>query len=338
MACPWRGGSSASGGRGRPSATSSCRRTRSRPVTISVTGCSTCRRVFTSRKAKVPSGRRRNSTVPAPTYPMARAAVTAVAQISVRSARCHGGRGALLDDLLVPSLDGALALEQMDHGSVGVPQDLDLDVAGTGDVGLQEHGAVAEGGRRLPGGRGDGVGQVARALHHAHAPATTPGRRLDQDRPTQFGGRVDQALLHQAAFDGAASRLPRCGRRRPRRPGPADRGENGDAGTGHGRLGRQFRSHGLDDVGGWPHEDESGRLAGPGEAGVLGQEAVAGVDGVGAGRHGPPPPGRRRAGRSRPGWTRADGRLRRPRPRGAHRRRGRSTRPHSRCPGHGRCA
>ena len=45
-----------SGGRGRPSATRSCSRTRSSPVTSSVTGCSTWSRVFTSRKAKVPVG------------------------------------------------------------------------------------------------------------------------------------------------------------------------------------------------------------------------------------------------------------------------------------------
>ena len=50
-----------------PQATSSCRRTRSRPVTISVTGCSTCRRVFISRKKNSPSAPSRNSTVPAPT-------------------------------------------------------------------------------------------------------------------------------------------------------------------------------------------------------------------------------------------------------------------------------
>ena len=41
------------------------RSTRSIPVTTSVTGCSTCRRVLTSRKKIVPSSSTRNSTVPA---------------------------------------------------------------------------------------------------------------------------------------------------------------------------------------------------------------------------------------------------------------------------------
>ena len=38
--------------------------TRSTPVTISVTACSTCSRVFTSRKLNVPSAARSISTVP----------------------------------------------------------------------------------------------------------------------------------------------------------------------------------------------------------------------------------------------------------------------------------
>ena len=38
------------------------------PVTSSVTGCSTCRRVFTSRNEMVPSCPTRNSQVPAPAY------------------------------------------------------------------------------------------------------------------------------------------------------------------------------------------------------------------------------------------------------------------------------
>ncbi|CAB4704995.1 unannotated protein [freshwater metagenome] len=50
-----------------PSAIRNCSRTKSMPVTSSETGCSTCRRVFTSRKEIVPSWPTRNSQVPAPT-------------------------------------------------------------------------------------------------------------------------------------------------------------------------------------------------------------------------------------------------------------------------------
>ena len=52
-------------GSGSPAATRSCSSTRSRPVTASVTGCSTCSRALTSRNANWPSSSSRNSTVPA---------------------------------------------------------------------------------------------------------------------------------------------------------------------------------------------------------------------------------------------------------------------------------
>ncbi|MNX81321.1 hypothetical protein D3C86_1130050 [compost metagenome] len=51
---------------GRPSAMRSCSMTRSMPVVSSVTGCSTCRRVLTSRKEIAPLALSMNSTVPAP--------------------------------------------------------------------------------------------------------------------------------------------------------------------------------------------------------------------------------------------------------------------------------
>jgi hypothetical protein len=50
---------------GSPEATRSCHSTRSRPVTISVTGCSTCSRVFISMNQNSRSGLTMNSTVPA---------------------------------------------------------------------------------------------------------------------------------------------------------------------------------------------------------------------------------------------------------------------------------
>ena len=52
-------------GSGLPSATASCQATRSWPVMASVTGCSTCNRVFISMK-KNSSPQSRNSMVPAP--------------------------------------------------------------------------------------------------------------------------------------------------------------------------------------------------------------------------------------------------------------------------------
>ena len=50
-----------------PIAIRNCSRTKSIPVTSSLTGCSTCKRVFTSRNEIVPSLPTKNSQVPAPT-------------------------------------------------------------------------------------------------------------------------------------------------------------------------------------------------------------------------------------------------------------------------------
>ena len=66
MAWPPMRASRACGGSGSPSAIRSCSSTRSRPVTSSVTGCSTWSLVFISRKQKDPSRSSTNSTVPAP--------------------------------------------------------------------------------------------------------------------------------------------------------------------------------------------------------------------------------------------------------------------------------
>jgi hypothetical protein len=62
------------------------------------------------------------------------------------SAECvvDGGRGRLLDDLLVAALDRALALEEVDRVAVAVGEDLDLDVARRLEVVLEEDRAVAE--------------------------------------------------------------------------------------------------------------------------------------------------------------------------------------------------
>ena len=76
-----------------------CQATRSSPVIASVTGCSTCRRVFISMNQNAPerspaAASAMNSTVPAPTYPTARAALTAASPNSARKAGVMPGAGA----------------------------------------------------------------------------------------------------------------------------------------------------------------------------------------------------------------------------------------------------
>jgi hypothetical protein len=66
--------------------------------------------------------------------------------------------------------------------ALAVGQDLDLDVAGVGDHGLQEHGVVAEGGGGLGAGAGEGLLEVGEVAADPDAPAATTGRGLDHQR------------------------------------------------------------------------------------------------------------------------------------------------------------
>jgi hypothetical protein len=104
----------------------------------------------------------------------------------------HRRRG-LLDDLLVAALDGALALADRPDRAVHVGQDLHLDVPPGGQVGLAEHGRVAERRGGLGTGGLDLVGQVGEGAHDAHAPPAATGRGLDQHRQVGLddGGRVE---------------------------------------------------------------------------------------------------------------------------------------------------
>ena len=109
---PWSSGSRS------PAAIRSCCSTRSRPVTSSVTGCSTCSRVFISMK--------KNSSRPVGVDDELDRAGAGVADGLGRldrgarpSTRADRGveqrRRRLLDDLLVPALQAALALAEVDR-------------------------------------------------------------------------------------------------------------------------------------------------------------------------------------------------------------------------------
>ena len=88
-----------------------------------------------------------------------------------------GGRGRLLDHLLVAALDRALALTEADRVAVKVGEDLDLDVPGTLEQALEEHRPVAERGLGLAPGAVDRAGRA----HPARGPSASPCRRR---RPT----------------------------------------------------------------------------------------------------------------------------------------------------------
>ncbi len=159
------------------------------------------------------------------------------------------------------ALDGALALEEVDDVPVLVAEDLHLDVAGLLEVLLHVEVAVAEGRVGLRAGHLEGRLQFLLAPHDPHALAAAPGAGLEDD------GVAD--LLGQ--FLG----FVRGGHRAV---GP---GQDGDARRLHGPLGLGLVPHEGDGLGARADEGDVARLADLGELRRLGEEAVAGVDGVG---------------------------------------------------------
>ena len=183
------------------------------------------------------------------------------------------GRGGDLDDLLVAALHRAVALVEVDHAALGagaVGEDLHLDVARVDDGLLDEDGRVAEGALGLAHAGLDRLAQVGAVVDLAHAAPAAAGDGLDEERglaellPEGLGGR------HERVDVG----------------GRVDRGEGRYAGgLGRGDRARLVAGQGQH-LGAGADEGDAGRGAGLGEGRVLRQEAVAGVDRVGAALHG----------------------------------------------------
>ncbi len=192
---------------------------------------------------------------------MCRANFTASAQIRSRSSGRGWARGEL-DHLLVAALHGAVPLVEMDDVALAVGEDLHLDVAGLDDGLLQEHRGVAERGGGLAGRCLDGLPQLGGVLHPAHAPAAAARDRLHEHGEADFiGGAhefVDVVGGRGGAEDGN-SRLP-----------------------GGGHRARLVAGQ-LQDAGVGADEGDARVGAGLGQLGILRQESVARVDGVGAG-------------------------------------------------------
>lgn len=170
--------------------------------------------------------------------------------------RSTKGRG-LLDDLLVPALNRAFPFPDGPHRAVRVGHDLHLDVVPGGQVALAEHGRVAERGLRLAAGRLHFAGQGGQFAHHPHpAPAATGGG-LDQHGQLRLGDRVGVELV-----------------------------EHRDPGGGHQFLGLDLGAHRAHRVHRRPDPGQARALHGGREIGVLREEPVARVHGVGAGRAG----------------------------------------------------
>ena len=184
MSC-WRSRSSASVW---PRAISSCARTRSMPVTSSVTVCSTCSRTFASMKANrriVRIGRCVHQE-------FERAGIQVIGsgcqcgrrvQQALADRRPQERRRGDLDQLLAFALQAAFALPQMRDRAAAVAQHLHLDMTRAGEQPFDVERAVAERLQRLRGTALERRCQLVRRRHHAHAAATAAGDGLHHDRP-----------------------------------------------------------------------------------------------------------------------------------------------------------
>ncbi len=155
--------------------------TMSIPVTSSVTGCSTCTRVFISRKKYSPSWSR-PSIVPGAGVVDGGCGVGGDLPDLRAQLVVHRRRRGLLDQLLVAALDRAVALAEMDHVAVLVGQDLDLDVARVGQVALEVHGRVGEELLALARGALERVLELVLGERDAEALAAAATRGLDRHR------------------------------------------------------------------------------------------------------------------------------------------------------------
>ena len=172
------------------------------------------------------------------------------------------GRG-LLDQLLVAALRRAVALADPDAVAVRVGDDLHLDVAGPREVALDVALVASEALECLGLGRLErAVGLVGR-LDDAHASAAAAVGRLDGDGPAVLLAEGDDIVAGLQVLGGAGHAL--------------------HAGFLRRDATRDLLAHDDHGLGRRADEDHAavGDLAG--EVRVLGEEAVTGVDGFGAG-------------------------------------------------------
>ncbi len=171
-------------------------------------------------------------------------------------------RRRFLDQLLVSALHRAVALAEVDPVAVWVADELDLGVARRLEVALDVDGAVLEDGlcrraRRLVEGR-----ELLGALDDAHAAPASSGDGLDDHGIADLAGDVVRLVECVDRLDGARKKWEAGGRHQLAR----------------GRLVPDLLHH----VRLRADERDPLVLADLREIGILGEEAVARMDGVGA--------------------------------------------------------
>ena len=149
------------------------------------------------------------------------------------------------------------------HGvAMRIGEDLHFDVARPLQIALDQHAVVAEGGGCFLPRRVQRGGEIGSVGHDPHAAAAAAGDRLDHHREADARRLVSEKI-----------RLL---------PLTMIAGQQRHVGLRHQRLGGGLRSHGTHRRWRRPDEDDAGGGAGFGEGRILRQEAVAGMDRLGA--------------------------------------------------------
>ena len=174
------------------------------------------------------------------------------------------GRGAFLPDLLVAALQRAVALAEMDGAALAVAEHLDLDVARPLEIFLEIDRVVAEGGLRL-GARGRERVRAARP----RSCATFMPRPPPPAAALTSTGKPIVLAIASASWSEVTP--------------PSEPGTTGMPSRLRGALGLDLVAHQADMRGLRADEMDVVLVEDFGEARVLGQEAVAGMHGVGAG-------------------------------------------------------
>ena len=170
-----------------------------------------------------------------------------------------GGRGNL-DDLLVPALDRAIALVEVDQVAMLVAQKLHLDVLGAANELFEKYVRAAEGVLSLAARLVERGVQRIGAFHDPHAAAAAAQRRLDNHRVAQRLGRLMR---------------PRAGLHRR-----VAAGKDGHAGLASQVPCRYLVTQQIEQLRRRTDKHDPRPRAGPGEPRVLGEEAISGVNRV----------------------------------------------------------
>ena len=147
--------------------------------------------------------------------------------------------------------------------ALAVAEDLDLDVARGGEVFLEIDLVVAEGCLGLGAGGVERGLEILGGFRELHAAPAAAGRGLDDEREADLRADADRVLKGGHAAFGA--------------------GNAGHAKCEHRLLGGDLVAHQADVLGGRADEGDAVILDDLHERGVLGEEAVARMDRLGAG-------------------------------------------------------